>query len=553
MVCNAGRRREAHRFVFDFASRALMTRLLTWCQEALERRPPLVGEDGTLRIHTLFSRRRPIRSLYPLAHVHATETSESNEKDDGAVPTWQEHVVVLAAWSPPGEALRLAYALELYVYTLPRERSAVVYVSKLDSSGYGPQAPCAHVRKYVKDTAAVTTDPATSALGATMPLSLTAALTIAVLTYFASREHWPDLVDHVSLHVLARAQHAYLFPSSEQHPGKRVLSDAALIRWWHTCLSEVVLFARHQLATRVDPFYVIPGYERLDSHAIVPLARPEQVHISARAHWHYGYPYSARGAGVADVEQVPPLPLHACTWEHRYKPPRDRPAALAARVIPTLIPVFPDDPKGRFLHEQASTAHAPGVSCPQAIMQCKPAPTPAQRDAMHERYVLERLSVDGFWQRMGYRQECCSGNAVGIFVVGITTTCRDHHLQLTHPCTPPTDVVAPPAQACALPHPMLDDIVLKYMMQDTCTWNVPADAAHCTRRLYDAVDRALRRKGCQSMPCVEIPLHTVPEDVKARAHDACSGHEANASATRQRDSSPPVRVLSVKKKRPRRE
>ena len=81
--------------------------------------------------------------------------------------------------------------------------------------------------------------------------------------------------------------------------------------------------------------------------------------------------------------------------------------------MPTMIPVFPDDPKGRFVNEQAATAHEPGASM-------KPIPRAASlahREAMAERQALERLSVEGFWERLGVGHECCSGNAVGIVVL----------------------------------------------------------------------------------------------------------------------------------------
>ena len=458
--------------------------LVAWCQAAVEAQRPHVCEKGTLRIHALHSCPRPVCSLYPLAHVHPTDA-----RADEAVPTWQEHVIVTAAYRSQ-DAWRLAYALELYVYTLPRERAGLVYVSKLDSSGYGPPTPSPAVRAHLP--------PARS---------LTSTLTAAALHYFLVHDHWTTPIDHISLHVLARAQDAYLFPSSHQHPNKRVLSDAALIRWWQTCLSHVAL------SVQARAFYIIPGYTRLDSHAIVPL-HPAKDSAVSRAQWQYGHPYH-----VADV----PLPLHPCSWEHRHAATRSE--ALAARVVPTMIPVFPDDPKGRFVNELAATAHEPGASM-------KPIPRAASlahREAMAERQALERLSVDGFWERMGFRQECCSGNAVGIFVLSTTR-------QGSAAPSPP-----PKARPCSLPHPMLEDLLLKHMMQDACVWHDPSEAATCTQRLFDAMDRAIQRKGGgDAAPYADVTLPAISTDVLERAPTHPPAHAPPSPAS--------VRVLPVKKK-----
>ena len=65
--------------------------LLAACSAALRAASPPLAESGTIRLHTLFSRPRPVRSLYPLAHVDIVS-------DAKPVSKWLGHVVVTAAW-----------------------------------------------------------------------------------------------------------------------------------------------------------------------------------------------------------------------------------------------------------------------------------------------------------------------------------------------------------------------------------------------------------------------------------------------------------------------
>ncbi|KAL4402366.1 histone H3K56 acetyltransferase protein [Malassezia pachydermatis] len=505
--------------------------LLEACRTALQRHPPLLTEGGTLRIQTLFSRPRLLRSLFPLAHIHASDPSLSPE---ASVPVWQEHVVVTAAWTAKDTEEKLIYAMELYVYTLPQQEAALVYVSKLDTTGYGPRPLPSTVREHLPDEQRH------------IP-TLTTILTSTCIDHFASRAHWDAStpVSHVSVHVLARAQGAYLFPSSPNCAQKRVLSDSALIRWWRACLSDVVLRRRNARDTRVDAHYLIPGYQRLDSHAIVPLTSSATHPEVAKAQWKYGHPYSERGASVSSKDELPPLPLHAQKWETRFEnmPHTD---ALDQRVIPTLLPVFPDDPKGRFFNELCGTAYEPGSLFTVTSTTVKP--SLAHRGAMAERHALEKLSIDGFWERMGFRQECCSGNAVGVFVVGCTATSSSASTS-----SPSNN--APTAQTYALPHPILEETVLKYMLQDACVWSDDTEAIKLTRQWNQAIEKVLQRKGGakpesqslvgQDVVWTTISLERVPSDVV----DAASVRAQQAVPAARGEEAPAVRVLAVKRRK----
>ncbi|WFD35939.1 hypothetical protein MCUN1_002810 [Malassezia cuniculi] len=398
--------------------------LLASLEDALAKRPPALAESGSVRLVTLFSVPRRVSSLYPLAHAGESEP----------VGTWQEHVVITAGWRPTDGQERLFYALELYVYTLPAQSAAVVYVSKLDSTGFAPKAVPKDVRDHLD----------------TKTPSITVTLTSAAIEYFVSRRHWKTNVEHVSLHIFARAQAAYLFPASPRNKNKHVLSDTALIRWWRACVSEAILMSK----SSANAYYAIPGVSRLDSHPLVPLPGQD---IVGEAGWKYGHPYD---------EQQQSLPLHP-------QPPESRSSSdawfPAKRTLANTIPVFPDDPMGRFINELASQAHEPGTARPSGVSQ-------AERTALMERRALERTSIESYWEGLGFRQECSSGNIAGVFIVSFTGESSGER-------------VAPSAQPHALPYPMLGELVLEYIQQDKCDWSGD-EAPRLTEQYYNGVDLA---------------------------------------------------------------
>ncbi|WFD30709.1 hypothetical protein MSPP1_001733 [Malassezia sp. CBS 17886] len=573
--------------------------LLQRCTAALAAEPPVLGEAGTLRVAALFSRPRPVRGVFPLAHVDARNASTSSASD--AVPQWQEQLLVTVGWAPEGGGAGvLMYALEVFVYTLPAQRAALVYVSKLDSTGCGPRTyPRSHLVRLPPQYAHA--------------CSIATSVSASVLDYFASRAHWASdasargPVTSVSLHVLARAQAAYLFPSSPENPRKRVLNDAALIRWWQQCLSEVLWRRGNERRGRrgdtpgtrpaddaaphdaAHAFYLIPGYSRIDSHPLVPLStghteRCFAAHASPRekvdaADWRYGHPYSTLGACVASAAELPPLPLHAHAAEART--PLRSAAPLRQRSLATLIPIFPDDPKGRFMNELCSAAHGPGHARILSMEhEGAEKPTLAHRDAMNVRKVLDRTDIDAFWERMGFRQECSAGNAVGVFVVSFTgvkgreeESDGAREVRREGAGDAPGEAVgdgprkgAPPAHPHALPHQTFDDLVTKYLLQDTCDWSSLPHAEALTQRFYQALERAVgRRRGAGSDTRVpdaagacappwdaqghiwsDVAVQALPKDYAASVRPAENFRDMHAFG--RPPNAAPVRVLSVKRK-----
>ena len=101
---------------------------------------------------------------------------------------------------------------------------------------------------------------------------------------------------------------------------------------------------------------------------------------------------------------------------------------------------------------------------------------------------MDDLPIDEFWERMAFRQECCSGNAVGVIVVMFTRV----------PPNWPTDVekrLNLERQPLSLPYKVLGDLVFKCLMKDSCEWNKPALARTLTEAWSQGVDRQVRRKG----------------------------------------------------------
>ncbi|WFD41455.1 hypothetical protein MPSI1_000082 [Malassezia psittaci] len=528
--------------------------LLNACEAALQRVFPL-SESGSIRIDTLFGRPTPVRSLYPLAHVHPSDAQATHTSDAPAV--YKEHVIVSASWKPENGEDRMMYALEMFVYTLPTCGAGLLYVSKLDSTGFTPSAIT--TRSQIPDEYRHTP-------------SVIAALTSATITYFASRSHWREIphITHVSVHVLARAQPAYLFPSSSNHPRKHVLSDAALIRWWQARLSESI----HQVNISqpndlVSAFYVIPGYSRLDSHPLVPLvtSASEQEPKSSKAYvrdaqWVYGHPYNFTDP---QTNEHPALPLHPHPSEHRKVSGNEM---QRRRCLSTLVPIFHDDPKGRFINELCASAHEPGHRSATNTMYGVPQ---AQREAMLEREALDRIGIDQFCESLGYRQECCSGNAVGVFVVNVSqlglpdarvvtaSSQQEQSNEQSSLNSQPTDShtaskrSAPHAQPDSLPTNTLENLLLKYMLQDACQWSDETQAVQLTRQYHEALDRASQKRTSQTSQqkldeknlWTTVQLEEFPERLlKQPATDSTS---SSTSTNTPPDSS--VRVLSVKRKR----
>lgn len=312
-------------------------------------------------------------------------------------------LIILLAQHPPERPEERVFvcALEAFIYTIPSTGSSIIYVSKVDSTGQG---------------AGIRPNP-------------TRALVVSFLQYFTAPATRP--APHVWVHVFARAQNQYLFPNSIDYPGKRVLRDINLCKWWKESLEQV--------AQQTDPawvklYYLLPGYSSLEA---LGMLRQYTTNTATAYPWTYSHPYKQNYA---------PFPCGGAPGED------------GNTSIAQLIPSLPDDPKARFLDEIASTPSESPDSRPalptdprpaKRIRTNAPAPTKAPVDAggsltplrTSERVspgvqesggginrkgkvgsvtpgaqrALATVSADEFFERMGFRQECSQGAVTGFF------------------------------------------------------------------------------------------------------------------------------------------
>ncbi|KAF8133631.1 histone acetylation protein-domain-containing protein [Boletus edulis] len=312
-------------------------------------------------LHVLVSSPRKHSNLYPFATPRPK--------------TFLQDILVLLSEQPTDSSRVFVSAIEASLYHVPSTSSAVLYISKVDSTGQGK------------------------------PPSPTPSLVRALVTYYVDPTTRPLPVAHLWVHLFARAQNQYLFPNSSEFPGKRPLTDVALCAWWKRQLSAVAndVVARHE-AMRIRLFYVLPGLGELEAaHALDRVSTSASASATRSVPWSYGHPY-----GQTEV----PLPIGRD--EH----------------IGDVIPWFDDDPKARFLDEIAYTTDAEGVRSPErkrprtsrtaqrgdpdAEGSCIPKTEQTSR-------ALGKVSIEEFWERMSFRQECIAGAVTGFFVM--VTSC----------------------------------------------------------------------------------------------------------------------------------
>ena len=334
------------------------------------------------------------------------------------------------------------------LYHIPSTSNAILYVSKVDSTGQGarPSPTSTLVQAFLTYFAKPSLRPVRlrgsvsgSGSGSTTGINLGPGTTL-----------W--------IHLFARAERQYLFPNSANHEQKKPLKDFQLCAWWRRVISQVVSdMARdekkdgntsvasegggregraveeedREQAKRAKLFYVLPGLEELEAiqklglPLVSPPRGPEGEKFEPR--WIYGHPYS---------QSEIPLPCKV-------------PGVIGGsgeRNLGQLIPWFDDDPKSRFIDEIAYTTQVDGMGTysPKRKRRRTTAVTEdgasanstlgrtdengREKEDGHQVHKekeketkkvlgeLGKVSADEFWERMSFRQECVAGALTGFFV-----------------------------------------------------------------------------------------------------------------------------------------
>jgi regulator of Ty1 transposition protein 109 len=314
-------------------------------------------------IHVIVSAPAKDKSLYPYAIPRPRLYS-------------QDILVLLSEQANPDAPRVLVSAIEARLYHAPSTDCAILYISKVDSTGQGLRP------------------------------SPTATLVKAFIHWYADPKSRPVAARHLWVQLFARAQGQYLFPNSSDHPGKHPLSDARLCAWWRHILGQVGEDAREALGVegRVDAYYVLPGHNELEAQQVMGGRSPPSGTSSVATQWVYGHPYSQTR-----------IPL-----------PCPRPEGL--HNLGHHIPSFEDDPKNRFMDEIAFTDTPVSPRKRTRTDPPQDGDRPQSREGAKEREKKEvnpkgelgKVGPDEFWERMSFRQECVAGAVTGFFAVGVS-------------------------------------------------------------------------------------------------------------------------------------
>ncbi|KAI0264029.1 histone acetylation protein-domain-containing protein [Gloeopeniophorella convolvens] len=313
-------------------------------------------------------------------HVHVLVTAPAKDSSlyPYAIPRprlYIQDILVLLSEQPNPDAPRvLVSAIEACLYHAPATDCAILYVSKVDSTGQGIAPPP------------------------------TAALVRAFVRWYADPATRPVAAQHLWVQLFARAQRQYLFPNSADFAGKHPLSDARLCAWWRRVLGHVAADVR-AAAGRVGMYYVLPGHNELEALQVTGGAP------GADGAWLYGHPYSQ-----TDI----PLPCAPPEGTHN---------------LGHYIPSFEDDPKNRFMDEIAYTdtpvspRKRARTNTDSTVDKSKEEGKSKEREGEKEkerkkdtrpRGELARVRAEEFWERMSFRQECVAGAVTGFFALGVS-------------------------------------------------------------------------------------------------------------------------------------
>ncbi|RHZ49072.1 H3 histone acetyltransferase RTT109 [Aspergillus thermomutatus] len=264
----------------------------------------------------------------------------------------------------------IVFGIEVLVYGTAH--LTTIFVSKADSTGY------LHLLKNAPK------------------VSLLRLISNAFLSFLVQTRQRPGVRLMVSL--FARAQNQYLFPGSIENPGKHVLDDRGLIKWWCRVIDPILReyepeTGSHEKAlldqtkesakSSATAFLIVPGCDKFETRGFFPSTAKSDD--KDRPRWLNSYP------------------LHQLC-DNPNAPPR------------CLVPRFPDDPKTRFLIDLDDELH--GSTGAEGVKE----------NSGHWRSVK---SLAQFWEMMSFRQECSAGRLVGFLWLVINPPGLVNSVQMT--------------------------------------------------------------------------------------------------------------------------
>lgn len=248
-----------------------------------------------------------------------------------------------------------------------------------------------------------------------------------------------------------------MFANSADWKGKKVLGGAGLCKWWKGVYEDVVsswassspgpgpagstglkLKLKKQ---NMKLGFILPGYDEQEAKTLLGAGRP----LPEGVDWTYTPPFTS---------PLIPSPSGSGSGSG---------SGFGTKVsLATLIPSLPDDPKTRFLQELVSEQPRPPISSTTAENKqvgkevskdgSESGPGPgsgsgsgsgsergeregrkegktrksheAEEDAAQRKFaenVLHSVGIAEFWERMGFRQECASGDVTGFFTLESVT------------------------------------------------------------------------------------------------------------------------------------
>ncbi|PWW78575.1 DUF1714-domain-containing protein [Tuber magnatum] len=250
---------------------------------------PGISADGPLA--SLLSSLLPSTLSLKLYHISTPPSRHfplfsSPPNQDPHRTTLESHFLVLSHENI------LVFAIEVLIYTIPKQHTRTFFVSKADSSGYLPS----NVSSF--DTEA----------GERKSTLRTISTAFIKYLFDTARRADPHLTATISL--FARSQSQYLFPNSAENDKKHVLTDRGLIAWWGKVLDPVL---QEYASSGGKGYLLVPGFDAGQTRSMIPSVAKGGVK------WINGHPFKLNLDNDVSVREV--------------------------------IPHFPDDPKARYLDE----------------------------------------------------------------------------------------------------------------------------------------------------------------------------------------------------------